>query len=136
MNAATVAIELHLKCLSADVVYTDAGGDWSKITSTPSVRCHVLTKLLDRIDENLRDGLNCAFREVAASLADRLEQSALAGISFREALKQCEGAFEASRYPFEKKHDLTKYELELLMECSRFLYQFVMHLQPRETIHD
>jgi len=45
-----------------------------------------------------------------------------------------EGAFEASRYPFEPDSDLSKYPPDLLMGCSHFLQQFVATLQTRETI--
>jgi hypothetical protein len=90
MNTAAVAIELCLKCLSAEKEYTDAGRGWSMVSATPHFG-HGLTALLDKIEGDLRDELDRAFlAEFPASWG-----------SFRAALEQCEGTFEASRYQFE-----------------------------------
>jgi hypothetical protein len=124
MNTASVAIELYLKCLSAEKVYSDGGRGWSIISASPQFG-HGLTTLLDKVEVDLRDELDRAFSaESAASM----------GLSFRAALEQCEGTFEASRYPFEPQHDLSKCPLALLMGCSRFLQQFVAKLRTRQTI--
>ena len=48
LNTASVAIELYLKCLSAEKVYTDAGEGWSKVSAKPEYG-HVLTRLLDAL---------------------------------------------------------------------------------------
>jgi excisionase family DNA binding protein len=124
MNSAAVAIELYLKCLSAEKVYTDAGGGWSMISAAPPEHTHVLTKLLDKVGGDLQDELDHAWRAEPTSGA----------LSFRDALRQCEGAFDTSRYPFEPNSDLLKYPLQLLMGCSHFLQQFVAKLQTTETI--
>ena len=125
MNTAAIAIELYLKCLSAEKVYIDAGEGWSKVSATPSMRCHVLTMLLDKVGSDVEHELDHAFAT---------EFSAFRDLSFREALKRCEGVFEESRYPFEPTCNVSKYPLDLLMACSQFLQQFVATLQTRETI--
>jgi hypothetical protein len=61
MNTAAVAIELYLKCLSAEKVYTDAGRGWSIVSATPQ-RGHVLTALPDKVEGVLRDELDRAFQ--------------------------------------------------------------------------
>jgi len=66
--------------------------------------------------------------------AFRVELSAFRDLSFRDALQQCDGVFEESRYPFEPNSDLSKYPVGLLMACSNFLEQFVAKLQTREAI--
>jgi len=123
MNTAAVAIELYLKCLSAEKVYVDAGLGWSRVSATPEFG-HGLATLLDKVKVDLRDELDRAF------LA---ELPSLGRLSFQAALEQCEGAFETSRYPFEPNHALSKCPLLLLMGCSYFLQQFVAKLRTRET---
>jgi hypothetical protein len=124
MNTAAIAIELYLKCLSAEKVYTENGGGWSKVSAIPATRCHVLTTLLGKVGGDVEHELDYGFRAELSGFRD---------ISFRDALKQCEGAFEESRYPFEPNCDLSKYPLDLLMACSDFLQQFVAKFKTRET---
>ena len=126
MNTASVAIELYLKCLSAEKVYTEAEGGWSKVSAKPQ-RGHGLTMLLDEVEGGLGTELDRAF------LGDH---SAFGCLSFRTALEQCEGTFERSRYPFETagRHNLSQCPLDLLMACSHFLQQFVARLDTTETI--
>jgi hypothetical protein len=125
MNAAAIAIELYLKCLSADKIYTEVTSGRSRVSAKPSQACHVLSTLLDKVGGDMERELHQAFRT---------EVSAFRNISFRDALKECEGVFEKSRYPFEPNNDLTKYRLGLLMACSHFLRQFVAEMQTREII--
>lgn len=55
-------------------------------------------------------------------------------LELTDALRQCDGAFAASRYPFEHGADLTSYPLDLLMQCSTFLAGFVSTLEPHDRI--
>jgi hypothetical protein len=125
LNTAAVAIELYLKSLSAEKVYSDAGGGWANISSKPSMRGHVLTTIFDNIDGDLQAELEGTFG---------IQLSAFGVISFRDALSRCEGAFQESRYPFEPASHASKYPLGLLMACSDFLRQFVAKLQTVEKI--
>jgi hypothetical protein len=123
INTAAVAIELYLKCLSAEKVYADVGVGWARASAGPE-RGHDLTALLGEVEGDLRDELHRAFQI----------ELAFVGLSFRSALEQCEGAFEASRYPFEQGHDPSNVPVELLMNVSRFLQRFVSKLHRGETI--
>jgi len=126
VNTAAMAIELYLKCLSAEKEgCTEAEGEWSHLSASAAVRSHEPTTLLGKIGHDVRRELDRAF------LA---ESSAFRDLSLRDALRQCEGAFEESRYPFDPNHDVSKYPIELLMACSRFLHQFVANLPTRETV--
>jgi len=78
MNTAAIAIELYLKCLSAEKVYTDSGEGWSKISAKPAIHCHVLTTLLDEVGGDVERKLD-AFRAGYPAFRD---------LSFRDALKQ------------------------------------------------
>lgn len=124
LNTASVAIELYLKCLSAEKVYADVGGGWSIVSATPQHGHHLAT-LLDKVEADLRTELDRAYLTEFPTSGD---------LSFRAALTECEGMFKISRYPFEPGDDLSQCRLELLMGCSYFLRQFVSTLRPRETI--
>ena len=126
MNTATVAIELYLRCLSAEKVYSDSAVRWPTRSGKPAIlRSHVLTTLHDGLDSDLQHELDRTFRD---------ELSTFGGLSFRDALSQFEGAFHESRYPFEPDSDTSKHPLGLLMNCSNFLQQFVAQLQTKDKI--
>ena len=124
LNAAAVAIELYLKCLSAEKVY-HAGEGWGNICAKPSMRGHVLTTLFDNIDCDLQQELDSTYGS---------QLSAFGGLSFRDVLSQCEGALHESCYPFEPASDPAKYPLGLLMACSHSLHQFVAKLKTKDRI--
>lgn len=125
INMAAVAVELYLKCLSAERVYESTkdddsiGGGVSRIWAKPALRGHILIPQLDKIDLSLRQDLENAFRSNYPSSPD-----------FRDALGDCEGAFATSRYPFEGT-DITRYSLGLLDNCAKFLAEFVEQLSPK-----
>lgn len=123
MNAAAVAIELYLKCLSAELKFTsiddDVGG--YLVTATPK-HGHTLVTLLDHAPDDIRADVESEFRDRSSDL------------ELRDALSRCDGAFAASRYPFEHGTDLTKYPFDLLMRCSEFLAEFVAKLEPHDRI--
>jgi hypothetical protein len=123
MNVAAIAIELYLKCLSAELEFTaiddDIGG--YLVTAAPQ-RGHNLLVLLDKIPDDIRTDLESAFRTRSGAL------------ELRDALSRCDGAFAASRYPFERGADLTTYPLHLLMQCSEFFSELVAKLEPHDRI--
>jgi len=125
VNTATMAIELYFKCLSVEKVYSGAGEAWATISAKPSMYTHVLTTLLDNLDGHLRQELERTFLG---------KHSAFGGLSFRDALSQCEAAFQGSRYPFEPGSDASKFPLGLLMACSHFLQQFVASVRTKDRI--
>jgi len=127
MNNAAIAIELYLKCLSAERVYladTHIPAA-SRVHAAPAVSDgragHMLVGLLQAVPEDLRAPLEAAF---AAGPGRRLH------VSLRAALAGLEGAFQASRYPFEVGHDVSRFKLDHLMVVAEFLGEHVSAL-PR-----
>jgi hypothetical protein len=123
MNTATMAIELYLKSLSAELVFTpidDAIGG-NRVTVAPAFG-HRLTALLEKVPADVRGGLEHAFTNRSG------------GLTLHAAFERCEGAFAASRYPFELGAHLSKYPLDLLMNCSAFLCDYIGALEPVDRI--
>jgi hypothetical protein len=127
INVAAVAIELYLKCLSAELVHTPdktLPGCFI-VSAAPTQWGHKLAPLFAGISDDLKQDLEIAFQ------AERLN---VIGQTFLETLKRCEGAFAESRYPFEKGKDISKYPLNDLMFISEFLSRYVSKLPPKEYI--
>ena len=125
INVAAVAIELYLKCLSAELVHTpdeDFPGCFI-VSAAPTRWGHKLAPLFAEISADLKQDLENAFQ------ADRPD---VAGQTFLETLKRCEGAFAESRYPFEPDKDISRYPLNDLMFISEFLSGFVSELPPKD----
>jgi len=127
INNATIAIELYLKSLSAQLVHTpiDNFPGLNLVTTKPSLKGHRLVALLDELPDALIQEIENAFAR---------ERDAVVIPSFKQALEECEGAFADSRYPFEPDADISAYPLAVLMLCSRFLAKFVSELRPSECI--
>lgn len=125
MNLSTVAIELYLKCLSAEKVHVplDNGSAGCTVHSEPAWG-HVLTELFDKIPDDVRSDLATTF----------VENHPTASHDLRETLASIEGAFMTTRYPFEAGANLPVVDFRGLMSLSRFLHKFVADLKPRETI--
>lgn len=123
MNVTAVALELYLKCLSAELEFTaidDPVGGYV-VTTTPKWG-HRLVELFEHIPDDIRTDLEVAFRAQSG------------GLELKASLSRCDGAFEASRYPFERDADPTSYPLFLLIQCSEFLAAFVSTLEPHDRI--
>jgi hypothetical protein len=130
MNVAAVAIELYLKCLSAELVHTRDDGfpGLFLVTAAPTLtgrKGHDLTALFGKLSDDLKQELEAAFQT---------ERPNATGHTFLEMLKKCEGAFAASRFPFEHGMNISKYPLGDLMFSSEFLSRFVSKLPPKEYI--
>jgi len=123
MHSASMVIELSLKSLASELVYTPLENDacGSTVTAKPAVRRHRLIELFEVIDPILRDGLVSAYQKA-------LERG------LQDDLQHCEGLFEASRYPFEAKHDFARYEINVVCSLSSFLFRHVSSLEPTELI--
>lgn len=126
MNAAATAIELYLKCLAAELVYTSDKhvSGMHVVTAASLQKGHKLVALFDKISDNDRQDLERAFAVTALAGAE----------SFRSILEKCEGAFMASRYPFESGVDVSKYSLDILFGCSAFLREYVAGVPQRDRI--
>jgi hypothetical protein len=127
INNATIAIELYLKSLSAQLVHTPVSNfpRLTLVTTKPSLKGHRLVALLDELPNGLIRGIEDAFAR---------ERNAVSVTTFRQALEECEGAFADSRYPFEPGVDISAYPLSILMFCSCFLAKFVSELPSSERI--
>jgi hypothetical protein len=118
INAAAVSIELYLKSLSAERIYTEDAGmsETSVVSAYPAKASHPLREQFDEISEEIRDQLIAAYNtKLRPELKDDLET----------ALKKIDGAFSASRYPFEPGVDVSKYSLPHHMGLAKFLREFV-----------
>lgn len=118
-----MVIELCLKSLASELVYTQLDNEpsGSLVTAKPTVQRHKLGELFNAIDPILREGLTRGYQESA-------------GCALLDDLQHCEGLFEASRYPFEAKHDFARYEISVVSSLSAFIFQHVSLLEPTELI--
>ena len=126
MNTAAMAVELYLKCLSAERIWIedDLLPEISRIHAAPK-RGHSLVALLDAMPQDIRRSLIKAFgAEFGAQWDKRLQ-----GV-----LTELEGVFQATRYPFEPGMDITRYDLDCLMKISGFLGRFAKGLPPKDCI--
>lgn len=132
INTAAFAIELYLKSLSAEVVHEadESFPGMSRVYAQPAVtnaKGHGLAGLLDKIDDDIRTALETAYAEM---LQPTLENQP----ALREVLGCIDGAMVASRYPFERGKDVSKYKLDHLMRVPAFLDEFTRTLEPRQRI--
>ena len=120
MHCAAVAIELYLKALSAEDVYvstelTPVTGV-QRVHARSAVHSHELSELLAKISPVIRSQLTDAFESSGLSRK---------ASSFEQLLKQFEGLFVYSRYPFEKRHQGKEYPpLNTLGALVVFLHDF------------
>lgn len=125
INAAAVAIELYLKCLSSEVVYTPDKllPQVSVLTAKPEQWGHDLITILGKIPIEHQRAIE-TFYATRNSTDKR---------TFRDVLAALNGAFMASRYPFEKDSDITKYKLSDLGSICAILHDYVANLEVKET---
>ena len=127
VNTAAVSIELYLKSLNAERIYTPdkQNPEVSLVSSYPEKAGHSLSDLFDGIDQKLRDQMTAAYD---ARLRPELKKD------LKTTLKKMEGAFSVSRYSFEPHADITKYKPFYLLGLARFLRDFVKSLPVREQV--
>ena len=115
MNSAAVALELYLKSLGAVTIHTPTPGfpRFSKVTARARTKGHDLVGRLKAIPNDVRQSLE---REYEVECPGRVLQ---------DDLQTYEGLFAASRFPFEKDHDIRHYPLHPLMELCSYLRNFV-----------
>jgi hypothetical protein len=134
INAAAVSIELYLKSLNAERIYTTDKDmhemdkdmpEISKVSSYPAKAGHPLHVQFAEISKEIRDQLIAAYNaKLRLKLKDDLET----------ALEKIEGAFLVSRYSFEPDADVSKYSLPHLMGLVKFLRGFVKWLPSRQHV--
>jgi hypothetical protein len=126
MNTAAMAIELYLKCLSAELIYIqdismpEASYVYSAPTNTKK-NGHRLVTLLNLIPTDIQDLLIAAFSTEFKNYINK---------NIRRVLEEFEGSFMETRYPFEYKADITRYNHKFLLEFADFLGRFVRSLPP------
>ena len=123
MNTAAIAVELYLKCLSAELIHVkdEQMPEGSRVYAEPARPGHNLVALLDAMPPDVRCSLINAFRS-------RWNKD------LQRVLTELEGAFLATRYPFERGIDITRYNLEDLMGLADFLGRFARNVPPTDRI--
>ena len=126
MNTAAIAIELYLKCLSAESIWVedDLMPKMSRVYAAPETG-HGLVSLFNTIPQEVRTSLIEAFDTEFGNRCNN---------DLRSVLKKFEGAFHKTRYPFEHGMDITRYNYAELMELADFLGRFANKLPSREYI--
>ena len=132
MNAAVVAIELYLKCLSAEVIHVPEEPiktgipnidevKWYRVYAQANAGRHDFKLILCGIEDDIQRHLKDSYKaETNRELQDDLSL-------IRDALTK-------SRYPYEPCQDPPDVDFQALMLLSPFLRSFVNNLEPRETI--
>ena len=130
MNTAAMAVELYLKCLSAELIYIEdehmpeVSRVYANLT-IPRGHGHGLVALLDAMPKDIRRSLINAFND---DHRDRWNHN------LEKVLADLEGSFMATRYHFEHGADITRYNLEHLMGLAEFLSRFARGIQPMDCI--
>lgn len=127
LNCTLIAIELYLKSLAAERIFTPEEDGVQLVTARSLRGGHGLSVLLDALQEPIRSRLDQAGDQEFQDL----------GLTFRNAIERCDGIFQASRYSYEwgKGSKIREAPLDLLHRCSDFLSRYVAELEPQEYIH-
>jgi hypothetical protein len=127
INTAAVAIELYLKCLSSEVIYTpdDQMDGWHTVTAKPQRFGHTLGEILNKIPRHHQ-------LEIQQTYADKHANDSR---TFEDVLGSLEGAFMESRYTFEKNRNVARYSLNDLKNVCELLSKYVTDIKYKETIH-
>lgn len=127
INAATVSIELYLKCLSSEVVFTPEGtvDNMFVVTAKPQQFGHKLVSIFEKIPKKYQTKINQNYASIFSNDSR----------SFKHVLKSLKGAFMQSRYPFEKEHDISNFSIKDLGNVCQFLSDFVSNTEVKETIY-
>ena len=130
MNVASMAVELYLKALSAEMIHVedDLMPEVSRVYATPAIiskQGHGLVGLLNAMPDDVRTAFLAAFdAELKPTWRTDL-QTVLQGL---------EGVLMSSRYPFEHGIDITKYNPGHLVGLAGFLRRFVKTLSVTRRI--
>lgn len=126
MNTAAIAVELYLKCLSAEAIWVedDLMPEMSRVYAAPE-RGHGLVSLCKAMPQDVRTSLIEAFDTEFGNRRSK---------DLWRVLKEFGGAFQETRYPYEHGMDITRYNHTELMELAEFLGRFANNLPPKEYI--
>lgn len=130
MNTAAMAVELYLKCFSAELIHVEDEviSEASQVYAARAItngNGHGLVALLNAMRPDVRLALSNAFdAELKPCWNNDLQQ----------VLAELEGAFMATRYPFEHSSDIRRYKLEHLLGLANFLGSFARSDEPIYSI--
>jgi hypothetical protein len=117
---ASFGVELYLKALNSNTVFTDAGeleGEENYfVTACPEVRSHSLSKLYGSLADGIRKSI-----EEANSVSNGNHKAK----SVKAALDLYDNVFVNSRYPFQSPNRLSSGSINGLVSLLRFLSVFV-----------
>ncbi|MGO9740058.1 MAG: hypothetical protein ACLPN5_00740 [Roseiarcus sp.] len=133
MNTAAISIELYLKSLSAERLYTAD-------TDMPDIS--IVSALAEKTGHKLKTLFNAISKEIHAKLTAEYDKELRPKLNkdFITALKEFEGVFEISRYPYEPpnpyklKANIRDYNLSDLADIAKFLRSFVESLPVERLI--
>ncbi|MBX5111980.1 hypothetical protein HJB51_29045 [Rhizobium lentis] len=119
INAAIIAIELYLKSLNATTVYSkinDPDG-FRQLHSKAMSRDHHLSGQYEDLDFDVRWKLEDSWR-----IADDFQFEPR---TLRLLLKEFDGVFQKTRYPFEENNGVDGVNIDRLVSLARFLKEFI-----------
>jgi hypothetical protein len=130
MNTAAIAVELYLKCLSAELIHVEDEQmpEVSRVYVAPAITSgqgHAFVALFNVIPPDVRCSLINAFDAEFRTRWNKDLQSVLA---------ELEGVFLAARYPFEHGIDITGYNHDHLMGLADFLSRFARSFPQTDRI--
>lgn len=121
MNAA-FALELYLKSLNSKNVYHSLEGEVGYLITTQPQKGHLLTKLYEGLDSEIREALLMAFQ----TLEGRSKFPSL-----KDALDAYDSTFMDSRYPFEGAEGSICGSINGLVALMNFFGTYVNRLRQR-----
>lgn len=127
INAASIAVELYLKSLASQSIHVPVSDcmDAARVYAKPEVANHHLQAVYDAIDDEIKSELEEQFR---------LSGMGQASENLKELLGRHHKLYAISRYPFEPGANISSFDINLLMELSSFLHEFVSQWEPVDKI--
>lgn len=119
INALIIAVELYLKSLNATTVYSkinDPDG-FRQLHSKAMSRDHHLSGQYEDLDWDVRSKLEEIWRD---DFEFRFESRTI-----RILLKEFDGVFQKTRYPFEKNNGIDSVNIDRLFALGRFFREFI-----------
>lgn len=119
INAAIIAVELYLKSLNATTVYSKIGDPdgFRQLHSKAMSRDHHLSGQYEDLGFDVRSKLEDSWRTA--------DEFALETRTLRLLLKEFDGVFQKTRYPFEENNGVDGVNIGRLVALGGFLKEFI-----------
>lgn len=119
INAAIVAVELYIKSLNATTVYSKIGDPdgFRQLHSKAMSRDHHLSGQYENLDFDVRSKLAKSWRNA--------DDFALETRTLRLLVKEFDGVFQKTRYPFEENNGVDGVNIGRLLALGSFLKEFI-----------